>query len=55
VSKKKIPSHVGALVLEICCYDKDGEDVEVPYVKESENRRCSQGVACRCHQVIFFK
>lgn len=33
VSKKKIPSHVGALVLEICCYDKDGEDVEVPYVK----------------------
>jgi hypothetical protein len=22
---------------------------------ESENRLCSQGVACRCHQVIFFK
>ncbi|XP_071157523.1 ubiquitin-like modifier-activating enzyme 1 isoform X7 [Mytilus edulis] len=33
VSKKKIPSYVRALVLEICCYDKDGEDVEVPYVK----------------------
>ena len=33
VSKKKIPNYVGALVLEICCYDKDGEDVEVPYIK----------------------
>jgi hypothetical protein len=22
---------------------------------KSENRRRSQGVACRCHQVIFFK
>lgn len=33
VSKKKIPSYVRALVLEICCYDKDGEDVEVPYIK----------------------
>ncbi|XP_062579325.1 ubiquitin-like modifier-activating enzyme 1 isoform X2 [Saccostrea cucullata] len=33
VSKKKIPSHVKALVLELCCNDKDGEDVEVPYVK----------------------
>ena len=33
VSKKKIPSYVRALVLEICCNDKDGEDVEVPYVK----------------------
>lgn len=33
VSKKKIPPHVRALVLEICCDDKDGEDVEVPYVK----------------------
>jgi hypothetical protein len=22
---------------------------------ESKNRRRSQGVACRCHQVIFFK
>ena len=21
---------------------------------ESENRRCSQGVVCRCHQAIFF-
>jgi len=33
VSKKKIPPHVKALVLEICCNDTDGEDVEVPYVK----------------------
>lgn len=33
VSKKKIPPHVKALVLELCCNDKAGEDVEVPYVK----------------------
>ena len=33
VSKKKIPPHVNALVLEICCNDEEGEDVEVPYVK----------------------
>ncbi|XP_076447725.1 ubiquitin-like modifier-activating enzyme 1 [Babylonia areolata] len=33
VSKKKIPSYVRALVLEICCDDKNGEDVEVPFVK----------------------
>jgi ubiquitin-activating enzyme E1 len=33
VSKKKIPPHVKALVFELCCNDKDGEDVEVPYVK----------------------
>lgn len=33
VSKKKIPSYQKALVFEICCNDKDGEDVEVPYVK----------------------
>ncbi|XP_005093732.1 ubiquitin-like modifier-activating enzyme 1 isoform X2 [Aplysia californica] len=33
VSKKKIPPHVQALVLEICCNGEDGEDVEVPYVK----------------------
>ncbi|KAK3103827.1 hypothetical protein FSP39_022215 [Pinctada imbricata] len=33
VSKKKIPSHVKALVLEICCNDESGEDVEIPYVK----------------------
>lgn len=33
VSKKKIPGYVKALVLEICCNDPDGEDVEVPYVK----------------------
>lgn len=33
VSKKKIAPHVQALVLELCCNDTDGEDVEVPYVK----------------------
>ncbi|XP_052780661.1 ubiquitin-like modifier-activating enzyme 1 isoform X2 [Mya arenaria] len=33
VSKKKIPSYVKALVLELCCNDTDGEDVEVPYVQ----------------------
>ena len=33
VSKKKIPSYVGALVLELCCNDTEGEDIEVPYVK----------------------
>ena len=33
VSKKKIPPQVKALVFELCVNDKDGEDVEVPYVK----------------------
>ncbi|CAI9743336.1 ubiquitin-like modifier-activating enzyme 1 [Octopus vulgaris] len=33
VSKKKIPPYVKALVLELCCNDSDGVDVEVPYVK----------------------
>ncbi|RXG67118.1 Ubiquitin-like modifier-activating enzyme 1 [Armadillidium vulgare] len=33
VSKRKLESHVRALVLELCANDKDGEDVEVPYVK----------------------
>ena len=33
VSKKRIEPHVKALVLELCANDKDGEDVEVPYVK----------------------
>jgi ubiquitin-activating enzyme E1 len=33
ISKKPIPDHVHALVLEICCNDTDGEDLEVPYVK----------------------
>jgi len=33
VSKKKIEEHVRALVLELCANDRDGEDVEVPYVK----------------------
>jgi len=33
VTKKPLPSHVRALVLEVCCNDLDGEDVEVPYIK----------------------
>jgi len=33
VSKKRIPPHVRALTIEVCCDDDDGEDVEVPYVK----------------------
>jgi ubiquitin-activating enzyme E1 len=33
VSKKKLEPHVKALTFEICCNDKDGEDVEVPYVR----------------------
>jgi ubiquitin-activating enzyme E1 len=33
VSKKPIPSHVHALVFELCCNDEDGEDVEVPFVQ----------------------
>jgi len=33
VSKKRIDPHVRALVFELCCNDRDGEDVEVPYVR----------------------
>jgi len=33
VSKKRLEPHVRALVLELCCNDETGEDVEVPYVK----------------------
>lgn len=33
VTKKQIPAHVHALVLEFCCNDTDGNDLEVPYVK----------------------
>ncbi|XP_054272090.1 ubiquitin-like modifier-activating enzyme 1 [Macrosteles quadrilineatus] len=33
VSKKKLESHVKALVFELCCNDTDGNDVEVPYVR----------------------
>lgn len=33
VGKKDIDPHVKALVLELCCNDTEGEDVEVPYVK----------------------
>ncbi len=33
VSKKAIPDHVRALVMEVCVNDKEGEDVEVPYIR----------------------
>ena len=33
VSNKKIPAHSRCLTLEICCNDKEGEDVEVPFVQ----------------------
>ena len=32
VSKKRIEPHVKALVFEICCNDRNGDDVEVPFV-----------------------
>lgn len=32
VSKKPVPDYVKNLIFEICCDDKEGEDVEVPYV-----------------------
>ncbi|XP_021964411.1 ubiquitin-like modifier-activating enzyme 1 isoform X1 [Folsomia candida] len=33
VSRRPIEPHVKALVFELCCNDRDGEDVEVPYVR----------------------
>ncbi|KAI9193586.1 uncharacterized protein BJ171DRAFT_251536 [Polychytrium aggregatum] len=33
VSRKPIPSHVRAVVLEVCVNDTEGEDVEVPYLR----------------------
>ncbi|KAJ3012816.1 SPS-sensor component ptr3 [Thoreauomyces humboldtii] len=33
IAKKDLPSHVRALVLEACVNDRDGEDVEVPYIR----------------------
>ena len=33
VSKRRLGRHVRALVLELCCNDESGEDVEVPYVR----------------------
>lgn len=32
VSKKEVPPHVHNLIFEICCDDKEGEDVDVPYI-----------------------
>ena len=31
--KTKLGAHVRNLVLDICCNDKDGEDLDVPYIK----------------------
>ena len=33
ISKKPTPGYVTALILETCVNDKDGEDVEVPYIR----------------------
>lgn len=33
VSKKNIPPYVNNLVMEVCCSDDQGEDVEVPYIR----------------------
>jgi len=33
VSRRKIEPHVKALVFELCCSDRSGEDVEIPYVR----------------------
>ncbi|CAO3645147.1 unnamed protein product [Cunninghamella echinulata] len=33
ISKKPIPPHVKAIIVEICANDTEGEDVEVPYVR----------------------
>lgn len=33
ITKKPIPPHVSALILEVCVNDRDGEDVEVPYLR----------------------
>jgi len=35
VTKKKLPAHKRALVLEICCNDSEGEDVDTPYINYS--------------------
>ncbi|CAK7893465.1 ubiquitin-activating enzyme E1 1 [[Candida] anglica] len=32
VSKKELAPHVKNLIFEVCCDDKEGEDVEVPYI-----------------------
>jgi ubiquitin-activating enzyme E1 len=33
VSSEPIQSHVRALVLELSCYDDQGEDIDVPYIR----------------------
>jgi len=38
ISKKPLPEYVKAVVLEICCNDSDGEDVEVPFVRYYFNK-----------------
>lgn len=32
ITKSEVPPHVKTMILEICADDKDGEDVEVPYI-----------------------
>ncbi|KAI9183343.1 E1 ubiquitin-activating protein [Blastocladiella emersonii ATCC 22665] len=32
VSKKPVPAHAKSIVVEVCCNDAEGEDVEVPYI-----------------------
>lgn len=33
VSRKPIPSHARSLVLEVCCNNEEGDDVEVPFIR----------------------
>ncbi|OLY82713.1 Ubiquitin-activating enzyme E1 1 [Smittium mucronatum] len=33
ISKKQIPSHTKYLVLVICCYDENDEDIDVPEIR----------------------
>lgn len=33
VTKKPTPGHVTSFVMEVCVNDRDGEDVEVPYIR----------------------
>ena len=37
VSKKEIPSHLKYLVLQACCEDEDGEDVDIPPISVKYN------------------
>jgi len=39
VSKRPLEPHVNALTFELCCNDLNDEDVEVPYVRYTLNRK----------------